>query len=218
MLTMTVQQRFNQKFPTFFISFILFTASIFSLSASANQVDPSSTITLDIFSQPLSFDIPQSWKQTREDQLADMYSAEFIPNNENMSQWSELICIQGFRNVSDDLSSEMFLESFASTYKEHCKGEVVYEPLGDVEINGYQGSHGLLGCTRMPNSHTVNIGHQQQFVSTPQGEMGHYTALIAEAQVILLHKSMRGKVFSPNLPPLTKDNYSSFIHTLFPQK
>ncbi|MCL1079231.1 hypothetical protein D5R81_15020 [Parashewanella spongiae] len=215
---MTVQLGFNQRTSAFLISFILLSIALFSLPAKAKQADSPSVITLDIFSQPVSFNIPQNWKQTREDQLADMYSAEFIPNNEKMSQWSELICIQGFKNISDDLTSETFLESLASTYKEHCNGEVVFESLGDIKVNNYSGSHGLIGCTRMPNIHTISIGRPQQFVSKPQGEMGYYTALTRDSQVILLHKSMRGKVFSPNLPPLTKDNYATFVHTLFSRK
>ena len=175
-------------------------------------------ITLDIFSVPLEINVPNHWKQIRQEQIANMYSAEFLPEDETLNQWNQLICVQGFNNVSDSLNPETFIKSLSETYNENCQGDIIYEPLGEIEVNGYQGIHALLGCTKMPNTHTVQVGEMHSFVTDPQGEMGYYTVLLTDNKLILFHKSLRGKVFSPNHPPLSKTNYQAFIGELFPNR
>ncbi len=191
---------------------------VISASSLANYNPVEDEVTLNIFSLPLEIKLPPKWKQIRQEQLSNMFSAEFLPEGETMNQWTQLICVQGFNNVSDSLNPETFLESLSLTYNDHCQGDIIFEPLGDIEIKGYQGTHGLLGCTKMPNTHTVQVGEKHSFISKPQGEMGYYTVLMADNKLILFHRSYRDKVFSPNHPPFTKNDYQSYIGELFPNK
>ncbi len=184
----------------------------------ADHNPPDDPVTLDIFSVPLEINVPAHWKQIRQEQISDMYSAEFLPEHETLNQWNQLICVQGFNNVSDSVSPDDFMKSLSLAYNENCRGDIIYRPLGDTEVNGYQGVHALLGCTKMPNTHTVQVGEVQSFISDPQGEMGYYTVLVTSNKLILFHKSLRGKVFSPNHPPLSVSNYQAFIGDLFPDR
>ena len=190
--------------------------AVMSMFSQAEYTPIKDQVLLDIFSLPLEINIPSKWKQIRQEQLSNMFSAEFLPEGQTMNNWTQLICVQGFNNVSDSLNPEAFLESLSLTYNEHCQGDIIFEPLGDIEIGGYEGTHGLLGCTKMPNTHTVQVGERHSFISKPQGEMGYYSVLMAENKLILFHKSTRNKVFSPNHPPFSKENYQSFIGKLFP--
>ncbi|RLV58525.1 hypothetical protein D5018_16870 [Parashewanella curva] len=174
------------------------------------------SVTLDIFSQKLNFNLPQKWKKVHKESLSTMFSAEYIPEHQHLNEWEELICVQGFHNVSQDVKPEKFLDSLAQTYQEHCQGEVIFQPMGEVSHSGYSGSHAILGCTRMPNTHTITTGKMQTFVSKPKGEIGYFTVLMAENDtLILLHKSQRGKVFSSKQPPLSIQNYQAFVDSLF---
>ncbi|WP_133407714.1 hypothetical protein [Parashewanella tropica] len=172
-------------------------------------------VTLDIFSQKLNFNLPEKWKKVHRESLTNMFSAEYIPEHQHLNEWEELICIQGFKNVSKQLEPEMFLNSMAENYEENCQGEVIFQLMGDVTHSGYNGSHAILGCTRMPNTHTIKTGKIQTFVSKPQGEIGYFTVLETNDTLILMHKSQRGKVFNSKQPPLTSQNYLSFVDSLF---
>ncbi|MBM7072738.1 hypothetical protein JQC92_11960 [Shewanella sp. 202IG2-18] len=215
MFGLTERQWFSSKVTR---SVALFGTILMSFSCLANFNPVEDRVTLNIFSLPLEVNVPSNWKQIRQDQLSNMYSAEFLPENETMNQWTQLICVQGFNNVSDSMSPETFLESFSLTYNEHCQGDIIFEPLGDIEVKGYKGTHGLLGCTKMPNTHTIQIGERHSFVTKPQGEMGYYTVLMADNKLILFHKSIRNKVFSPNHPPFSRENYQAFVGEIFPNK
>ena len=208
----------NQLFQSKMVRYIFCIQCAVMSSASLANYTLEDRIALDIFSVPVEINLPSDWKQIRQEQVANMYSAEFLPEGESLNQWHQLICVQGFNMVSDSLSPETFLESLSQTYNENCQGDIIYEPLGDIEVSGHPGTHALLGCTKMPNTHTVQVGERHSFSSEPQGEMGYYTVLMADDKLLLLHKSMRSKVFSPNHPPLSKANYPAFIGKLFPNR
>ncbi|MGB0894466.1 MAG: hypothetical protein ACPGUD_08670 [Parashewanella sp.] len=189
--------------------------AFFSSAEASNTVTP---MVVDVFSQKMQFNLPAKWKQVHNEKLVDMISSEYIPENESMKDWRQLICLQGFDKISEDLDAETFLETMAKTYTEHCQGDVVFEPMGKVAVDGMQGFHAILGCTKMPNIHTVRIGKLQTFVSPTKGEIGYYAALKAKDKLILFHKSTRDKVFSLNNSPLTPENYSAYIKSVISVK
>ncbi|MCS6127291.1 hypothetical protein G3485_09825 [Shewanella baltica] len=174
------------------------------------------THVLPVFGQQLGFNLPAGWKQAYHEEQAGMFMAEYVPEQEALAQWSALFCVQGFKDMAESISPERFLDAMAQTYKSTCDGEVVYQKLGDTEVDGHAGFHAILGCTAMPNLHGVTPQNPKAYASTPQGEIGYYTVVSGNKDLYLLHKSMRGAVFSADKPPLQADNSQDFISTLVP--
>mgnify|MGYP007025808314 CR=1 FL=1 len=89
------------------------------------------THVLPVFGQQLGFNLPAGWKQAYHEEQAGMFMAEFVPEQEALTQWSALFCVQGFKDMAESISPERFLDAMAETYKSTCDGEVVYQKLGE---------------------------------------------------------------------------------------
>lgn len=174
------------------------------------------THVLPVFGQQLGFTLPPGWKQAHHEERAGMFTAEFVPEQEALTQWSALFCVQGFKDMAQSVSPERFLDAMAETYKSSCEGEVVYQKLGETQIDGHGGFHAILGCTTMPNVHGVTQFNPKAYASNPQGEIGYYTAVSGDNDLYLLHKSIRGAVFTLDKPPLQADNSGEFMSALVP--
>lgn len=171
---------------------------------------------LPVFSQQLGFNLPEGWRKAYHEERAGMFMAEFVPEQEALNQWSALFCVQGFKDMAESVSPEQFLDAMAETYQASCDGEVVYQKLGDTQVDGHDGFQAILGCTTMPNVHGATQFNPMAFTSHPQGEIGYYTVVSGDKDLYLLHKSMRGEVFSADKPPLQAANSADFISALAP--
>ncbi|WP_299793470.1 hypothetical protein [uncultured Shewanella sp.] len=158
--------------------------------------------TLPIFSQELSFNLSGEWRLAFNQQQAGMYAAEFVPSDQQLSSWSSLFCVQGFEGLSDNIEPEAFIDSLATAYAETCEGEVIYNKLGESEVDGLEGFSAILACTRMPDTHRATRYTATGITSVPQGEIGHYTAISGVDDLYLLHQSRRGELFSADDPPM----------------
>lgn len=171
---------------------------------------------LAIFSQEVSFNLPKGWKLAFNEQQAGMYAAEFVPSSQQLRSWSSMFCVQGFEGLSENIQPEAFLDSLATAYRETCEGEVIYNKLGESEVDGLEGFSAILGCTRMPDTHKATRLTATGTASVPQGEIGHYTAISGVDDLYLLHQSKRGDVFSADKPPLESLNHREFMSAISP--
>lgn len=198
---------------------VLFCCS-FSVNAYASEATDSSfnktPKLLPIFSQKLSFFLPNDWKLAYTHLEDGMFSAEFLPQSEGLHNWSSMVCIQGFEGLSANIAPEEFLDTMVDTYRESCSGEVIYQRVDDEYINGYQTASAIIGCTQMPNSHLNEL--QIDFYSEPPhlSEIGFYTAVSGERDLYLIHKSLRGAEFKAITAPIEKTNYREFMSTVSP--
>ncbi|WP_299568881.1 hypothetical protein [uncultured Shewanella sp.] len=167
---------------------------------------------LSIFANKVSFDLPVGWKMAFNSEKGNMYKAEFVPAGETLNDWSALYCIQGFKGLATSIDSTQFLDRFSDTYQDACQGSVTYEQLGMTQIGGKEAYHGIIGCTNMKS---VYGGATSR---TRQGEIGYYAVLKDTEDMYLIHKSMRGEVFSESNPPLNGSNHRDFISKMLQLK
>ncbi|MCL1051579.1 hypothetical protein L2755_18365 [Shewanella abyssi] len=173
---------------------------------------------LPIFSQKLSFYLPNGWKLAFSHLEDGMFTAEFLPKNEELRNWASMVCIQGFKGLSDNIEPVDFLDTMAETYRDSCHGEVLYQRVEDEFINGHQTASAIMGCTRMPNTHLTELPANVYKELAHLGEIGHYTAVKGEKDLYLIHKSIRGREFTSTSAPLEKTNYREFMSAITPFK
>ncbi|WP_394202940.1 hypothetical protein [Shewanella waksmanii] len=143
---------------------------------------------LSVFDSPVSFRFQPNWRLAFSEQRGEMFSAEFVPNDEYLNKWSSLYCVQSFKNKASTINAEMFLDTFADSYRETCVGEVNYQKLGEQTINQRPAFSALLSCSEMPLSHSTDGSFGQDSLS----EIGHYTVILGEQHMYLMHHSARG--------------------------
>jgi len=196
----------------------IFFISLVSLTVNAESLEPidkvpddikSEKVIIPIYSQKLAFRLPTDWKPAFKDQNANMFMIEFTPKNESIKSWSNLLSLQGFKNLAARGSSEQFLDQLASVFKSTCGEYLIYEKIDSPIIDGYESTSAILGCSKMPKSH-------QSGVKKGQSEVGYYHSIRGEKDIYFIHKSIRGDSFENSKPPLTKDNVASFFKSFMP--
>ncbi|QLE86550.1 hypothetical protein FLM48_16635 [Shewanella sp. Scap07] len=174
-------------------------AVLFALSNAAAisiaQAEPATTAQdsprvheLAVFEHPLSFHFPHNWRLAYSEHRGDMFSAEFVPNDEFLNKWSSLYCVQSFKNKANSINAEAFLDTFADNYRHSCQGEVNYNKIGSQVINGQPAFSALLSCSKMPLNHSTDGSFGQQSLS----EIGHFTVVQGQQHLYLMHHSARG--------------------------
>lgn len=164
---------------------------------------------IPIFSQKVSFELPIGWKPAFQDHKSDFYMIEFIPKNESIENWSNLILVQGIKNLSDKITPEKYLDNLSIRFKSICGDRMIYNKIGNLSIDGYHAFSAILGCSEMPMSNETGINQGQS-------EIGYYISIQGKKDIYLIHKSMRGKSFNLKQSPLTKQNYKDYISNLLP--
>jgi hypothetical protein len=166
-----------------------------------------------IFKNKVFFTLSKNWRLGFENHQASMTTFEFIPEQNNLNEWTEMICLQGFKGTGAFASPETFLDAIVKSYQHHCEGKLIYTKLGDTLVDGQVAFHGLVACSRLPNLHQ-GVSIQDMFKSPLQGEVGYFSVARIGDDLLMLHKSMRGASFSQSNIPLTKENYAEFITEL----
>lgn len=168
-----------------------------NMSNASEPLPASSTAhQLTIFKQQLGLHFPTDWRLAYSEQSGNMFSAEFVPQQEMLTSWSSLYCIQGFKGMADGIEPEEFLDTFAANYQQVCEGEMQYNKLGATQIEGKESFSAMLTCSKMPHTHKGKSGQ-----GVGMGEIGHYTVISGSEDLFLLHQSARGEAL---LSPTTQ--------------
>jgi hypothetical protein len=164
---------------------------------------------IPIFSQRISIQLPTTWKPAHEDQNSSSYLIEFIPKNESIEAWQNLVSVQGFKNLSFNANPEEFIDRISDGFKRDCEKDVVYTKLGASKIDGYPSYSAILGCA---NSKKSEINGLQKGKS----EIGYFLAIKGESDLYVIYKSIRGDAFDAKKPPINSQNIGNFIVEIKP--
>ncbi|NKB62549.1 MAG: hypothetical protein GKR95_10665 [Gammaproteobacteria bacterium] len=189
-----------------FISILL----LFPLVLQAQNGNDSKTVTVvtPIYDQKVSLHIPSTWKQGFEDLKADHYMIEFIPQNETIKKWENMISVQGFKGIAAKSTPEKFLNRLASRFQNLCGKNLVYLKGGSGQISGFASSAAIIGCSNVEEDHSTGL-------KKGQGELGMYYAIRGMNDLYLVHKAIRGD--SANVS-LNGENVGDFITPILPIK
>ena len=164
---------------------------------------------IPIYSQRIAFNLPTDWKVAFQDQNEQMFMIEFIPKNENIENWTNMVSVQGFKNFASQVSSKQFLDHLAAKFESTCTDALVYKNIDSPLIDGYQSSTAILGCADLPSAHHTGL-------KAGQSEIGYYYSIQGKKDIYLIHKSIRGNAFESEASPLTRENIASFINPFMP--
>ncbi len=88
--------------------------------------------------------LPQGFKVGFSDQRNGMNMQEWVPSNETVQNWTEMVTVQVFLNRTD-LDPVKFLTTLQQQWAGACKGSVA-TPVATSRVNGYLSASTLLRC------------------------------------------------------------------------
>jgi hypothetical protein len=170
------------------------------------------TTSTPIFSQVVVFGLPSGWKPAHENATETNYIMEFIPKDQTLQVWSDMITVQGFRNLAQNPKATpvAFLSVLAGRVKQTCGEQFVVHSLGDRKIDSFDAHAAIMGCASMQ---APAFG-----AKAGQGEIAFYIAIKGTNDLYLVHRAMRGNAFDKNNPPMAPANAEGILRSLQPIK
>ena len=123
-----------------------------------------------------------------------------------MSQWKDMITVQGFKGVSlqKAYQPEIYLYNHAMAIKRISPEYFVFQ-------EKFRASSGamviaLIGCGKLPRSHPTI-----QALKRGRGELGLYMAIKGKKDLILIHRSWNTEAFNSERLPISDEEIDEWI-------
>lgn len=175
---------------------------------------PARTVTSStpLFGQVVLFSVPQGWKAAHQQERANSYILELIPEAQTLQGWSDMLTLQGYKGLAANANAtpSNFLMLVGARIKEACPEHFVAQTLGNRTIDGHEAHVAVLGCARM----SAPLAGAQ----TGQGEIALYVALKGSQDLYLIHRGLRGDGFERGKPPIHAANAEAVLRSLMPIK
>lgn len=197
---------------------LLLLAFLVGCAGSQNQLSKIDTIPDDIetvkvvmpvYSQKVAFNLPSNWVAGSQNQQPGWYLIEFLPKDESIKGWNNLLSVQGFENLAGKISGEAILDKIANGFKSICGEPFVYNKLGASKVDSYDAYSAIIGCAEFNES-------QPTGAQKGQSEMGYFYAIEGKADIYLINKSIRGNAFDAENPILNENNSDEFLKKILP--
>ena len=92
--------------------------------------------------------VPAGFKLGYEGSRPDLNLQEWIPKNETVENWSEMVTMQVFLQRTD-IDPARMLQGIGKQWREACSGSTS-TPITSGQVNGYPVSMVLMRCPRLP--------------------------------------------------------------------
>ena len=178
---------------------------LLALSAGAGEQAPQPvTTSTPLFSQVVVFTLPAGWKSAHKSESPNGYLMEFVPQEQDIKAWKDLITLQAYRDLArrPEASPKNFLGMVASRMEKACPGNGVSQSLGDAKVDGFEAHVAILGC--------ASIGGKS--------EVAVYLAIRGSHDLYMIHRAWRGEPFERAKPPLDATAARQAIAALQPVK
>jgi hypothetical protein len=167
------------------------------------DTDPA-TISTPIFSQIVLFQLPAGWKPVHRDATATQYVMEFLPKEQTLQAWREMISVQGFRDLAKNPNATPtnVLARVSSSMEQACGAHTVVQSLGVTKIDSFDAHTAIMGC--------ANLGRDS--------EIGAYVAIRGSSDVYVIQHAFRAEPFDKSRSPISPAKAQELIGSLQPIK
>ena len=150
---------------------------------------------MKVYSQTIVWQHPK-WKGVHRQQSKDAFIMEFIPNNQELKTWSDMLTIQGFKGLAEkkDITPQDIELLLANNIKNISSSELIFQELSNISINGYEGVLFLLGLKKLPYEIIVEL---------PEGvsEVSLYLVVKGKSDFYVMHRSWKREAIVNNKLP-----------------
>jgi len=120
--------------------------------------DPSASPRLEatsvIWSQNVSFTMPNNFVVRYENTNGPAYIREAVPRGETVDNWTEMITVTGARDAASQAGAtpERFAETIAGGFKKACPDSFNAKSIGNVKTSGYDSFEAIMSCGTSPTT------------------------------------------------------------------
>jgi len=175
--------------------------------------DKKLNISRPIFSQLVVHGIPKGWKPGYEKTMPARYIQEFVPAGESVEAWSEMITVQGLKDMSQNpnMTPKALLSMVAGGIKKKCGENFIGQAIGEQKVDSYEAYSAIIGCANLP-------ANQPTGVKQGQGEVAFYLAIKGARDIYVIQRAVRTNAFDPTRSPITVDRISTLMRDVQPIK
>ena len=166
-----------------------------------------------IFSQLVVHGIPKGWKTGFEKTMPARYIQEFVPATESVESWSEMITVQGLKDMSQNpnMTPKALLSMVAGGIKKTCGESFIGQAVGEHTVDSYEAYSAIIGCGNMPANRPTGI-------KQGQGEVALYVAIKGTRDIYVIQRAVRTNAFDPARSPITVPRIAELIRDVQPIK
>lgn len=161
---------------------------------------------MKVYSQTLSWKHPK-WKAVYKNQSDNAFIIEFIPKEQELKTWEDMLTIQGLKGLAkrEELTPKHVEFSLVNKIKSISSFDLVFKELSNIDINGYKGVMFLLGLKKIPKDITVGL---------PKGvsEIGLYLVIKGKADFYIIHRSWKGEAMIKDNLPFSKKELQEWVN------
>lgn len=167
------------------------------------------TAVIRVFSQIIKYPLPKSWGNNPvfRNNTPVHFIIEFLPQGQILSNWTDMLTIQGFRGGANNPNAKMnvLLELQKKELRDIAPDKFYYRELFGGIINGYPGAIRLMGVKELPS--------EKPSSGSPYGEIGIYMILFGKNDIYNIHRSWRTvKPFSENNLPMSENDIQEWTN------
>lgn len=166
---------------------------------------------MHIFHQDIVFRYPKEWgvNPVYRDQKGHHFISEFIPKEQTLSHWKDMLTIQGFNGLSKnkDASPERMSLMLSQSFNAISSDKSYYKEIYKGDVNGYPGIIVLMGIKEMPKSINPTL-------SKGDGEIGLYLFLKGKDDMYIIHRSWKSLPYTDEKLPMSKGELDRWINLL----
>ena len=195
-----------------FMRFALLAAFIYQVPSTASAEDAAmksplgnaqsttTSVTTEIFNQLVIFDIPSGWKTAQKSANQTQHIIEFIPQDQTITAWKDMITMQAFRGtaLNPKATPVALLSVLAAGIQKACGDKFVAQSLGDMKVDSFDAHAAIIGCAKLP---TDAAGAKEG-----QSEIGIYVSIKGSNDFYFFQRAIRGAAFDMNNPPISAAN------------
>ena len=169
--------------------------------AAAPAARPATYVT-QVLGHTLLFTLPGGWKPAFKREQADRILMEFLPQDQTLQGWRELVTVQAYRSIvqGPQVTPASFLAASGAEISKSCGSQAVVQPLGPTRVGANEAFTAIMGCANLEG----------------RGELAYYLAIRMKDDMVVMQKAMRSTPFNRDNPPLNTANAQAFFGALQP--
>jgi hypothetical protein len=167
---------------------------------------------MHIFHQDIMFRYPKEWgfNPVYRNQKGNRFITEFIPKEQTLNSWKDMLTIQGFNDLSKDkdISPESMSLMLRQKFNSISPTMSYYKEIYKGDVNGYSGIIVLMGIKEMPKNINATLPKRN-------GEIGLYLFLKGKDDMYIIHRSWKSDFpYTDEKLPMSETELNRWINLL----
>lgn len=143
-----------------------------------------------MFAQKLEVPMSSEFKLGWQSPAGPSLTMEFIPKNEKVETWTQMISVMGIQGLAAKKSADEAYAIEAASIQKACPNNFVDQKISYRSPQGYPTASGIIGCSKHPQIKNKN-------------EVAFYLFIKGKADFYIIKKAFREDLSAPKLDKLS---------------